>query len=129
MYRISCYNPQRHKKASFYIQAKGLHSGRPLTDPIPNSFAVFTELPYLKELVYALYTAKKFEYFIYGSVVPFIRIGDVKTLLDESLQGYTTDKDKLLKQIRLVDELLKTTESRLIKAKQLKQAFAMQVLK
>ena len=129
MYRIYCYNPQRHKKANFYIQAKGNHSGRPLTDPIPNSFAVYTELPYLKELVYALYTARKFEYFIGGSVVPFIRIGDVKMLLDESLRGYTSNKDKLLKQIRIVDELINTSESRLKKAKQLKQAFAMQVLK
>ena len=129
MYRIVTYNPQRPVKASFYIQSKGLHSGRPLVDPIPNCFAVTTELPYLKELVYALYTARKFEHFIIGTVVPFIHLGNVKMLLDESLRCYTPDKEKIFKQIRTVDELLKNTESKLDKVKQLKQAFAMQVLK
>lgn len=129
MYRIACYNPQRPVKATFYIQSKGLHSGRPLDNPIPNCFAVFTDAPFLKSLVYALYTAKKFDYFIIGSVVPFIRIKEVKDLIDKSLQVFTPDKQQLFKKVELADKMLQEAEKKLKLATQLKQAFAMEVLK
>lgn len=78
MVAIKTYQGQ---KATFYIQAKGNNAGRPLKKPIPNCFAVTTEIQNAFEIVYCLYRAKVFNFYIIGSVIPFIRIGDVKQLV------------------------------------------------
>lgn len=70
----------------FYIQSKGLNSGQPLLQPIPNSFIAICSdadhLQYWIALTRALFLSRKFEPYIIGSVVPFIRINDVKQVLN-----------------------------------------------
>lgn len=92
--------------ASFYIQIKGLHSGRPLHKSIRNCVAVYSEIPFLFEMVYLLFKGRKFEYYIGGSVVPFIRIDDVKKVISEAVLFYRPEKIKLLDQVNKIDDVL-----------------------
>jgi hypothetical protein len=89
----------------FYIQSKGLHAGRPLKNPIRNCFVVYTDDELLFEKVYSLYVGKYFEYYIHGSVVPFICIDDVRCTIEDALsRNHYVIKE--LETIRLVDELV-----------------------
>ena len=47
------------EEARFYVQSKGHNAGRPLNSPIPNSWAVFTDIPYLKEIAFSLFKSGK----------------------------------------------------------------------
>ena len=76
--KIYTYSNSSKKKATFYIQAKGLHAGRPLKNPIRNCFAVQTDEKHAFESVYVGWVSRQFEPYIGGSVIPFIKIGDVK---------------------------------------------------
>jgi uncharacterized radical SAM superfamily Fe-S cluster-containing enzyme len=98
---IKQYNGQ---EATFYIQCKGLHSGRPLKKPIPNCFAVFTDIPNAFELAYAVFTARKYEIYIKGSVIPFIRLSDAKEVLSKFANKSTYRIESNLKQIELIDK-------------------------
>ena len=106
-------------RAEFYIQRCGLHAGRPLREPIPNCFSVINPPPYAYEIIYALYIRKTFYPFIGGSVVPFIRIGDVKDLVKKAISVFDDrhsknfeailkleqHRVKLLEQIKLTEQL------------------------
>lgn len=105
-YRVITYPNKSNLTPSFFIQMKGNHSGRPLRKPIRNCIAVYSSIPFLFEMVYLLFKGRKFEYHIIGSVVPFIRIEDLKQVLDEGIQSYQPEKDKFLQQINKIDELL-----------------------
>ncbi|PCJ67498.1 MAG: hypothetical protein COA58_04040 [Bacteroidetes bacterium] len=81
---------------ALFIQCKGLHSGRPLKEYIPNSFAVFSDDPNIFDKCFTLWKTKQYRHLIIGSVVPFIRITDTRKLvssifpvLDKKWQLYT----------------------------------------
>lgn len=97
---IKTYNGQI---ATFYIQAKGLHSGRPLKKAIPNSFAVTTDIKNAYEIVYSLWKAKDFNPFIGGSVVPFIRIADVKKIVLSAIDKCDQYNQKNLESLCKID--------------------------
>lgn len=105
-YRVITYPNKSKLTPTFYIQMKGLHSGRPLRTPIKNCVAVYSEIPFLFEMVYLLFKGRKFEYYIGGSVVPFIRIEDLKNVINEAVVFYRPEKIKLLDQINKIDEVL-----------------------
>jgi hypothetical protein len=80
----------------FYILNKGLNSGRPMNEPCPNCFVVVTETIEQRESLYylclSLQIGQYFNFYIIGSVIPFIRIGDTKKVLTKALQNYEVDK-------------------------------------
>jgi hypothetical protein len=119
-YRVLSYPNKSNLTPSFYIQIKGNHSGRPLRKPIINCVAVYTDIPYLFELVYLLFKGRMFEPFIIGSVVPFIRIDEIKQVIDEGLIFYKPEKIKLLDSVNKIDEVLNLYHC---KIKLLQQAF------
>lgn len=124
MYKICTYNGQ--KSASFYIQSKGNYAGRPLRKPIPNCFAVYSENPFAFEIVYCLFKAKTFEYYIIGSVIPFIRIGEVKKILNQYLdKEYCT---KHLQTVQAIDKLLDIKKDEIKNLMALQCGFARQTL-
>lgn len=66
----------------FYILSKGLNSGKPLLTPCPNSFVCICKSQGQKDfyfwLHFGLWKAKYFHQLLTGSVIPFIRLSDLK---------------------------------------------------
>lgn len=112
-------------KADFYIQSKGKHAGRPLKKPIPNCFAVSSDISNLFEIVYALYVAKRFNYIQIGSVIPFIRIKEAEKLIIEHVPK--ADKKALL-ALNKVDELFNVTADKLKTIDQMRIMYALKAL-
>jgi hypothetical protein len=127
IYKVAQYVPGM--EAHFYIQCKGLHSGRPLKKPIPNSFAVKSDIPYFFELVYAAYKSRLFEPHITGSVVPFIRIGSCcEVLTNVFLKTRNCPTEKLL-AVKNLDEVVINAQKRVDLLMQLQQALAIELLR
>lgn len=97
-----------YNQPHFYIQNKGLNSGKALNDPIPNSFIVTTETDEQREALYylcfSLQIGRYFSYYIKGSVIPFITIDDTRKVLNTALLNYKKDQWQLK-----VEKLLKLT--------------------
>lgn len=129
MLRIVSYNPSRPVKADFYIQSKGNHSGRPLREPKANCFAVFTDEVHLFEVVYSLYLSRAFENYIIGSVVPFIRLSDVRSVVFDGLRRFKPERTKYLKMIREIDRFLEMQKAQIKHYNDLRIAIALSVLK
>ena len=129
MVKVVTNNLHHENKASFFIQSKGKHSGRPLRKPKPNCFAVYTDNENLYELVYALYISRRFEYYLIGSVIPFIRLKDVNTVITEALEAFKPKTSDILQQISQTDTVIEHMERKLKIIKDLRIALAMNVLK
>lgn len=114
-------------KADFYIQSHGNHAGRPLREPIPNCFSVWCDQEHAFEIVYCLYSAKVFEFYIIGSVIPFIRLYEIRTLLNQHFSKSFCSKK--LHAVRAADQLEKQLKLQLEKIKQLKYVTANRALK
>ena len=116
------------KEATFYIQSKGLHSGRPLRKPIPNCFCVETEMENLYEIVFAMYKGRLFEPLICGSVIPFIRISEVNSLINYTLNIYNPRHAERLKAIEKIEMLLHSMASKIKLYGQMQTAICREVL-
>lgn len=99
--KISTYNP-KNQKSNFelYALCKGLNSGKPLEQPCSNCFVIQCknqqELDMYRNLLFGLWKAKAFHPYLIGSVIPFIRINEFKTLLAEQIQ-HLQGKEKVFK--------------------------------
>jgi hypothetical protein len=120
--KIKQYNGKH--QADFYIQCKGLHSGRPLRNPIPNCFSIFTEQQNAFELAYAAYVSKSYNQFISGSVIPFIRISDCKKVLSAFINILDENVEGNLKKIEQIDKRIKNVEDQIRLLHQMKIAIA-----
>lgn len=123
---IKTYNGQ---KATFYIQSKGLHAGRPLKEAIPNSFAVTTKINNAYEIVYSLWRAKAFYNCIIGSVIPFIRVADVKKIVLSAFDNVERCNQKNLKKIEVIDNNIETLEKQIALLKEMRDATAHQTIR
>lgn len=109
-YQIKTHKVNReYEQPHFFILNKGLNSGRPMNKPCPNCFVVITETDEQRESLYylclSLQIGKFFNYYIIGSVIPFIRIDDTRKVLNKALQNYDKDQWPLK-----VEQLKKITE-------------------
>ncbi len=99
----------------FFILNKGLNSGRPMNDACPNCFVVTAGTNEQRESLFylclSLQTGRYFNYYIKGSVIPFITIDDTRKVLDKALLNYEKDQWQLkvekLKKITAYEENLK----------------------
>ena len=95
----------------FYILSKGLNSGKPLVTPCPNSFVCICKSQEQKDfyfwLLFGLWKAKHFYQFLTGSVIPFIRLSDLK--------------DEVFNQAEKVSKQEKEYKSTVDKIKQLEE--------
>jgi len=102
-------NGRTYNQPHFYIQNKGLNSGRALNDPIPNCFVVTTETDKQREelyyLCFSLQIGRYFNFYIKGSVIPFITIDDTRKVLNTALLNYEKDQWQLK-----VEKLKKITD-------------------
>ena len=113
--------------ADFFIQCKGNHSGRPLKTPIPNCFAVYTDVDHAFEIVYSLYKARRFTRYIIGSVVPFIRKRD---LLDIIVPAFKQNYNPIrLAGVKAIDIHVQELEKQIEKLKLLQGRLAISILK
>lgn len=115
--------------ATFYIQCKGLHSGKPLKQPIPNCFSVITDTPNAFELAYAAFISKHYSRHIKGSVVPYIRIADAKEVLSYFLPKLNEQSRKSLKKLEQIDQAIINTKNQLALLEQMKVSTARFLLK
>lgn len=91
-------------EAEFYIQSKGLHAGRPLNEPIPNCWAVFTSVPYLFQIAESIYASGHLNTLLIGSVIPFIRLTEYRPILSKAVE-FSADYD--LAHLETLDVLKK----------------------
>lgn len=93
----------------FYILSKGNNSGKPLSEPCPNCFVLITkteeERQFFYSLCFGLWRAKSFEYFLKGSVISFITIGDCKQAINEGLELADKDIEGFKKSVRTLQIL------------------------
>lgn len=122
---ILSYNPTKEKTAfEFYILCKGNNSGRPMVAPLPNSFTCICTSQEEKDfyfwLCFGLWKGKAFEPYLTGSVIPFICIKEVLTLLQvqadyinrpawvatvEKLKQLEAHESNLRRQLQLMQSL------------------------
>lgn len=111
-----------NQRAPFLRASKGKNSGKPLTEPCPNCFVVSTKTEEDKQFLYALsfglWKAKSFEYFLKGSVIPFITIGDCKKALNDGLEQANSNPSGFKKSVKTL-ELLEEQEKRFLQNLQL----------
>jgi|CXWL01.1.fsa_nt_gi hypothetical protein len=81
--QLSTYNAGRVQQPfTFYILCKGNNSGRPMAEPCPNCFTCSCDSAEEKDfyfwLCFGLWKGKLIEPLLCGSVIPFVRIGDMR---------------------------------------------------
>ena len=115
----------------FYILCKGQNSGKPLKAPCPNCFKVIakneTDLEVLFWLSFALWKGRKFEIYLTGSVIPFLRVTDFRKIISEHYElaiENPTELHKTVKYLQLVEEKEQQLTNNLKLVKQLKVAYA-----
>lgn len=93
----------------FFILNKGLNSGRPSKTPTANCFVFISETEQDADraywLCYAIWATQKFRYYLRGSVIPFICIGDVKQALELADSATQNAGESLYTSIELLHEL------------------------
>ncbi len=127
---IKTYRPTlRIKSNTFFIQSRGLHSGRPLKKPIPNCFAITLSNQKEYELYFALveglFQNKAFHHHIIGSVIPMIRIDDLKQVVRTGFEVIEKSQEKFQKMVKIVstiDKSIEVLEQRIALMKELKSA-------
>jgi len=87
--QIKCYNPDHPlPDHCFFILNKGKNSGKPLDTPCPNCYIVVVNNSEMRDfyyhLVLGMFQARTFEPYLIGSVIEFIRIGEVKRLISSN---------------------------------------------
>ncbi len=96
----------------FFILSKGLNAGKPMEKPCPNCFVLFAkseeEKNQLNWLCYGLWQGNFFRPFLTGSVIPFIRLDDLKTVINEAFTK--VDFNEFEKSISMIQGLQKHQE-------------------
>ncbi|MGR3809076.1 DUF6943 family protein [Jiulongibacter sp. NS-SX5] len=100
-FTVKTYSPRQpiHQNG-FFVLSKGLNSGRPISEPCPNSYQVIChtleEKETLELLCFCLWQSKVFYLDLVGSVIPFLRIGDFRKALLKAIEC-SIDKPELNK--------------------------------
>jgi hypothetical protein len=96
-----------------FILSKGLNAGKPLEKPCPNCFVLFVkseeERNQLYWLCYGLWQGNFLRPFLTGSVIPFIRLDDLKTIIKEALSKINSCEFE--KSISVMQDLQKHQEN------------------
>ena len=74
---------------SFFILSKGIHTGRPSLTPYRNCFVCICEdegsMNQYYWLVYGLWQGRRFEKYLIGSVILFIHIRDLRSIITNAV--------------------------------------------
>jgi hypothetical protein len=106
----------------FFILNKGKNSGKPLSKPCPNCFVLTTQSEEDKQFFYSLcfglWKAKSFEYYLKGSVIPFITINDCKQALITGLEQANSNLTGFKKSVKAL-EILEQQEKKYLETLQI----------
>ncbi|MEQ8472550.1 MAG: hypothetical protein RIC35_15270 [Marinoscillum sp.] len=83
-YRVNTFSAQELPKGPhFFVLSKGLNAGKPMDKPCANCYLVCTEFEENRHLFYwlcfALWKSGYFKKHLVGSVIPFLRVNDLRT--------------------------------------------------
>jgi hypothetical protein len=127
------YNPEKPKKETvFYIQSHGLHAGRPLKKPIPNSWEMDTKTENAFEICFMVYNSKFLKNYLRGSVIPFLSLCEYKKIINPIFANpvqFEQTTLKKLKTLQLLDVAIKKQEDTRKYYNELKTAIANELLK
>jgi hypothetical protein len=83
-----------YQQPHFFILNKGLHSGKPFNHYVCNSFVFLEDNKDEKEfyyfLLFSLWELRLFRKHLKGSVIEYIRLGDVIDVIYETLNSVNT---------------------------------------
>lgn len=125
-YQLKTHTPGMNCQGHyFFIQSKGLHSGKPLKEPYPNCFICSCNSEKEKEelfwLLYSLWQGRKFHEVLVGSVIPFIRKKDLTNMIQLGLQKSTDAPEQFQKTVETLKILNKQELNYLNLSKQISQ--------
>ena len=111
-FSIQCFNPTKNEiilNTQFCVLSKGLNSGKPLEKSCQNCFIITANNPEQKEflfwLCWGLWQSKKFQFFLTGSVIPFIRLNEFKVFLKEQTAIAFAEKEQYQKNVKALQKL------------------------
>lgn len=114
---------------SFYILSKGYNSGKPQKAPWPNCFVLSCnsaeETDKCYWLIYWLWKTRTFTPYLRGSVVWFIRIKDIRTIIEHArtqLERNASAFQSIIQRIQEVEQLKRLLERQLTASQQLENA-------
>lgn len=130
-FEIKTHQPGRTYNAPhFFILNKGLNSGKPMRKPCPNCFVITTtnedQIQTLFYLCLSLKIGRYFEYYLKGSVIPFITINDCFKVLKNAYFNQKNNDEELQKHIQIINQIQEREENlkqSLESIKKLKVAF------
>ncbi|WP_445722279.1 DUF6943 family protein [Flavobacterium sp.] len=106
-----------YKKPHIFILNKGLNSGKPSQEPFTNSFVIIFEnqedFDNVQLTAYALWKTKFWHPFLCGSVIPFLRLNEVKKEFSIKINQEIKDHEEHLKNVQTL-KLLEQSEKRFI---------------
>ena len=119
-----------YHKPHFFILNKGLNSGKPMNQPCSNCFVITAasedQIQTLFHLSLSLKIGRYFEYYLKGSVIPFITINDCFKVLKLAFSNHSNNDVELQKQLQIIMQIQEREENlkqSLEAIKELKVAF------
>ena len=121
--QIKKYNQERPGSAKenetiFYVQSVGKNAGRPLKNPIPNSWEIITDRKIDFQILYIVFESRILESFWRGSVITFISLADYKNIIAPILKN-AIHENRIINEHYLQIEKLDLELSKQIKIKSL----------
>lgn len=115
------FSIKTHRKGTIYrnphlfILNKGLNSGKPSNEPFTNSFVIIFEnksdFDNINITAYALWKTKFWHQHLVGSVIPFLRLNDVRKEFSVKVNQEINDHVEHLKNVNTL-KLLEQSEKR-----------------
>ena len=94
----------------FFVLSKGNNAGRPMDKPCPNCFVIVTKDPKEKHLLYwlcfGLWQCGYFQPHLCGSVIPFLRLPELKSIIRETHAKVDLRLDEFGKAVETLNKLL-----------------------
>ena len=136
-FKLKTHNPKVEiSTPHFYILSKGNNSGKPLSEPCPNCFVLSTkteeEKQFFYSLCFGLWKAKSFYYYLKGSVIPFITIGDCKKAINiglEQAEANLKGFNKSVKALHILEQQEKKYKETLLLINDAKKAIFYRYIK
>lgn len=104
-----------YDRPHFYILNKGQNSGRPMYDQCPNCFVCTFNNELDRDIMYWLimgvFNTGIFRRYCTGSVIEFVRINDVKRIIEQAFVKYQDRQDECNKKIQILQIIEKETEN------------------
>lgn len=130
MIKITTYTPgTSYSEFTFFILNKGMNSGKPLEKPCPNCFTCHTTSQAKYDLFYwvcfELWQSRAFHPYLIGSVIPYIRIGDLYQAITQAAKKALANPgsfNKSVEALKMLDQHEKQFHHNLMLIKEAKKA-------